>query len=189
VNARPAEPLAFLLVDAFILSAPDNDSYMLAGAPEALRCGSCGRSLDSEWVDPSFRLSERGCDASYTYDGYLIVSARFREVVADRGARYVDIPAEPSCSVLIPVERVRFDAIRRRTTFENFCEACGRYHDVAGATPAFLRSVPPPDGLRATDLEFGSGDEQHPLLIVGARLADELREAQLQGVELKRVES
>jgi hypothetical protein len=41
--------------------------------------------------------------------------------------------------------------------------------------------------MRGTDIEFGSGDEQHPLLVVGAKLADELRAAQLLGVDLHAV--
>ena len=174
-------------MDAYVLSAPDNDSHMLTHAPESMRCGSCGRSLDPRWVDPAFRLRQTAWDASFTYDGYLIVSEKFREVVGDRGAYYLDLPSEPSFFVLRPAATVRFDAVRRRTTFENFCRACDRYHDVTGATPAFLRSAPPPDELRGTDVEFGNGDEQHPLVIVGREVADELQTSRLNGVELERV--
>lgn len=172
---------------AFTLSAPDNDSYMLAKLPATLRCQICGRSLDPEWVDPTFLLSKRGLDASYTHDGYFIVSTRFRDVVCERGARYQLLDSEPSFFVLHPAKRIRFDPVRRRTTFENFCNGCGRYHDIAGAIPAFLRSAPPPDELRGTDIEFGGGDEQHPLLIVGPNLAEELEAAGLAGIDLRPV--
>ena len=169
---------------AFTLSAPDNDSYMLTNLPPSLRCGSCGRNVDPAWTDPTFAPTIGHWDVSYTYDGYFIVSSRFREVLADRGAGYVELPAQPSCFVLVPLERLEFDAMRRGTKFENFCTKCSRYHDVAGATPAFLRFAPPPNELRGTDIEFGSGDEQHPLLVVGSTLADELRAADLSGLDL-----
>jgi hypothetical protein len=173
---------------AFTLSAPDNDSYMLTDFPEALRCVGCHRSLEPEWIDEQFTLRKRQWDASYTYDGYCIVSARFRDVVRERGARYIALPSEPSFLALFPRERVAFDVERRRTTFQNLCTECGRYRDVAGATPAVLRHpAPPAQEMRGTDIEFGSGDEQHPLLVVGAKLADELRAAQLLGVDLHAV--
>jgi hypothetical protein len=130
-------------------------------------------------------MNERQWDASYTYDGYCVVSTRFRSVVGNRGARYIELPSEPSFFVLLPSERIRFDPIRRKTTFENFCTDCGRYHDVAGATPAFLREAPPPAELPGTDIDFGSGDEQSPLLVGGPKLAEELRVAALAGLDLR----
>jgi hypothetical protein len=83
-------------VNTFSLSGPDNDRYMLTNLPESARCPSCARSLDAEWIDPLFVIAERHFDVSFTYDGYCIVSERFRDAVGDRGARYIDLPSEPS---------------------------------------------------------------------------------------------
>lgn len=129
-------------MDSFSLSGPDNDSSMLVNAPASGRCASCGRLLDSGWIDPLFLIAERRFDLSFTYDGYCIVSERFRSVVADRGARYVPLPSEPSFFALFSRQRVPFDAARRQTRFTNRCSECGRWHDVAGATPAFLLEDP-----------------------------------------------
>jgi hypothetical protein len=170
---------------AFVLSAPDNDSSMLTNLPTSSRCRTCGRSLDPEWIDPLFLVAAREWDVGYTYDGYCIVSQTFRDALRERGARYIALPSEPSFFVLVPTERIPFDAARRRTAFDNLCADCGRYHDIAGARPVFLKSEPPPDELRGTDVEFGSGDEQHPLLVLGARLAEELHGAGLRGLQLR----
>jgi hypothetical protein len=70
------------------------------------------------------------------------------------------------------------------TSTTNGRNECSQYHDIAGATPAFLRSAPPHNELRGTDIEFGSGDEQHPLLVVGSTLAQELLAADLSGLDL-----
>ena len=161
---------------------------MLLNAPESLRCRECRRSLDPDWIDAEFSLSQTQWDVSYTYDGYCIVSARFRDVVGEREAHYLDLPSQPDFFALFADGRVAFDVERRGTRFENFCRECGRYRDIAGATPAFLKPpLPRPDELRRTDVEFGSGEEQSPLLIVGADLADELRGAGLSGLDLRAV--
>lgn len=56
---------------------------------------------------------------------------------------------------------------------------------VAGATPAFLRvNQPLLDQLFRTDVEFGSGNEQHPLIVMGPGVAERLRNADLLGIDL-----
>jgi hypothetical protein len=176
------------MILGFVLSAPDNDSYMLRRATDDQRCSECSTVVDHDWVDTAFTLTDRGWDISYTYDGYCIVSQRFRDHVRDRGASYVALPAEPSFFALFATESVEFDAQRRRTRFENFCEECERFTDVAGATPVFLKEREPlPNKLRRTDIEFGSGDERRPLLLVGPDLGAELRAAELVGLELTAV--
>lgn len=50
-----------------------------------------------------------------------------------------------------------------------------------------LEDLPLPDRLVRTDVEFGSGDEKTPLLLVGVRLGQELRAARLKGLELEEV--
>jgi hypothetical protein len=134
-------------------------------------------------------LSQRRWDVSYTYDGYCVVSDRFREVLGDRGASYIDLPSEPSFFALFATKQVGFDAERRRTRFERFCNECRRFTDVAGATPAFSKEMTLlPNELSRTDVEFGSGDERHPLLLLGPGSAAELRAADLVGLEFTAID-
>jgi hypothetical protein len=173
------------VVFGFRISGPDNDSYMLVDAPDAPRCPTCGFALDHTWINPQFRLSVKRWDVSATYDGYMIVSQRFRDALGDRGAVYGDLPAEPSFFTLHAEEQVAFDAERRRTRFTRFCEECRRFTQIAGATPVFLKNEARlPDELRRTDIVFGSNDGQHPLLLVGPGLAADLRRADLAGLDL-----
>jgi hypothetical protein len=168
-----------------MISGPDNDSSMLVDASDAPRCPRCGFALDRAWINPRFRLTVKRWDVSFTYDGYLIVSQRFRDALGNRGAVYGDLPSEPSFFTLRAEEQVEFDAERRRTRFSHFCEQCRRFKQVAGATPVFLKNETRlPDELRRTDIEFGSNDGQDPLLLVGPGLAADLRRADLAGLEL-----
>ncbi|HXJ49333.1 MAG TPA: hypothetical protein VNF91_09220 [Candidatus Acidoferrum sp.] len=172
-------------MSGFSLSAPDNDSYMLRGPTPRAACGTCGLPLDRDWIEPHFQLNRRDLDVSYTYDGYLIGSEKFRTATRAGGARFVNLPSAPGFYSVRVDAVVKFDAVRRQTTFEDLCPECGRYRTVAGALPVFLlpgESIPP-DRLVRTDIEFGSGAEQHPIVLVGSELAKAL--APLSGVALK----
>src|SRR5438552_10193794 len=104
----------------FKLSGPDNDSYMLQKAARVPRCGSCRIALTHDWINPEFTLVVTRLDLSYTYDGYCIVSQRFRETLSDRGAIYRELAAVPEFFALYADDVVQFDAGRRGTRFENF---------------------------------------------------------------------
>ncbi len=97
---------------------------------------------------------------------------------------------DPGLYLLNVSNVVSFDAERRKTRFEQFCDGCERFRSVAGATPAFLRGVdtPLPDGIYRTDVEFGSDDGRHPVLIVSAGVRDMLRREAKKGVDFKPVE-
>jgi hypothetical protein len=143
---------------------------------------------DRGWIDPGFKPGRIDLDASYTYDGYLIVSERFRSLAAGDGVRFHELPSAPGFYSVVVDNVVQFDTARRRTTFERRCRECDRFFVVAGATPVFLKVTEPlPDTLHRTDIEFGTGDEQHPLIIIGPGLAEALRAASLTGVDLRPV--
>jgi hypothetical protein len=127
----------------------------------------------------------RRFDVSYTYDGYLIVSERFRDIAEEAGTRCISLPSVSGFYSLLVENEVPFDTVRRRTRFEQPCDECGRYFVVAGATPAFLKvEAELPDQMFRTDLEFGTGNEQHPLIIAGPRTADRLLVAGFDGLDL-----
>jgi len=86
-----------------------------------------------------------------------------------------------------PIERIAFDAERRKTRFEEFCDECHRYFSVVGAIPVFLvgQAAPLPEHVVGTDLEFGSGDAQRPLVIVGPGLGESLASRGLSGLHLR----
>ena len=151
-------------------------------------CSTCGLVVDRSWIDPAFELRDSRFDASYTYDGYLIVSDRFRLLTDGPGARFIPLPSSPGFYSLVVDDRVQFDAVRRKTVFEQPCGECGRFFTVVGATPVVLKVHGPlGNQLYRTDIEFGTGNEQHPLILVGPDLAARLQEESLAGVDLQPV--
>lgn len=154
-------------------------------------CEGCGLLRDRGWINPAFTLAETMNDLSYTYDGASIASSRLADVLADvLGADLIPLPSPPGFYLLTSSRIVEFDVEARQTKMLDLCSVCGRYNSVAGAFPVFLRSVavPLPTGLSRTDVEFGTGIEQHPLLLVDPELGERLRASGLRGVELLAVE-
>lgn len=78
---------------------------------------------------------------------------------------------------------VVFDSERRQTKFVDYCETCGQYAQVAGATPAFLKTVSEPinDGIFRTDVVFGSYRRKHPLVIIGLETKKLIQKARFSG--------
>jgi len=143
-------------------------------------CSQCGRKTDPDFVSPVYRVRKRRRDATATYDGYFLVSERFK-AQCDRerwlGVEFVRLPADPAFFWLRSIRMLEFDAERRETRFKRYCTACRGYCDVIGANPIYLKGISGPlgEGFYRTDLQFASGPEQHPLIIVGPRTGQQIK--------------
>lgn len=135
------------MIIAYVLSPHDDGTYMLGtdtyrprdpagfydwrfgndGSPHPATCPTCGRKTDPEYINPSFRAKRRNWDMSSTYDGYRIVSRRFRDFCIQNGwpgMSFVSLPADADFLVLRLSIVLPFDADRRRTRFESLCPEC-----------------------------------------------------------------
>jgi hypothetical protein len=194
------------MILAYKLGAQDDDSYMLGddtyvptddryrfhdwrfgkdGVPHPATCGTCGRKTKDDFVDATYRVKRRRRDATATYDGYFIVSRRFVDFGRSRGLDlddFVALPGDPSFTWLRPKRALAFGATTSRP-----CPTCGGFCDVVGPEPLFARELRQalPPGFYRSDLAFGSGPEQGPIIVVGAETGEALRAAALAGLELK----
>jgi hypothetical protein len=129
---------------------------------------------------------KRNADGSSTYDSYFIVTDRFKEFCLNEGypgLEFREFDNDKSHFNFIVKRIVKFDAIRRDTTFEKLCSACKHYESVVGATASYLlRSKPLRDGFYRTDLLFGSGDTKSPVIIVASETKAKLEKAKLKGL-------
>jgi hypothetical protein len=202
------------MIVAYKLSAQDDGTHMLGnetfraprsagfhdwrfgkdGVPHPATCPTCGRKTDPEYVNPEFKAKRRTWDISATYDGYCLVSNRFREFCQTQGwegMTFSSLPADKDFFVLRLANVLPFDAKRRKTRFEDPCPTCGGFYNVIGATPVFLCGVTEPihEGFFRSDLEFASGPEQHPLILVGVDTAEKLRDEKFRKLDLVKVEA
>lgn len=154
--------------------------YGKNGNPHPATCPTCGRKTDPEFVNAAFKATRRTWDISGTYDGYCLVSQRFRDFCSKQrwpGMSFVPLPSDGEFFVLRLSIVLPFDAERRQARFENLCPECGMHYSIIGATPAYLRGISEPitEGFFRTDLEFGSGPQQWPLIVVGIQTAEKLQ--------------
>ncbi len=166
--------------------------HRLRRGSSPLLCPNCDRKLDASWVNPTFRVGRRRRDACATYDGYFVVSIRFKQVweaAGHEGAVFQQLPADPDFFSLRSDRIVAFDAERAGTRRQDYCSACKAYATVVGSRPAYLLGADRPlaPGLYRTDLEFACDIEQHPLLIVGPATHAMLVGANLKGLEFSEV--
>lgn len=175
----------------FTIHGHDNGLRLLTGREDVRRCASCGLLLDKWQEDlPGEALKRLRFDVSYSYDGVLVVSRRFRDLYEGSQMKGLEwIPLGSRHFAVRAAQVVTFDAKRRGTRFINRCQVCGQYESVVGAAPAFLAESSAVDdlGFARTDLEFGSADEKAPVLICGDAAAEILRGARLRGLDLEEV--
>jgi hypothetical protein len=190
---------------AYELDAQDDDSYMLGddtyvppgdrylfhdwrfgknGVPHPATCGTCGRKTSGDFIDPSLRVRKRRRDATATYDGYLLVSQRLVDIGLTNGLNVDDVvalPGDRSFYWLRPKRILGFGA-----TTSKPCSACRGFYSVIRPEPLYCKDLREPlaPGFYRSDLEFGSGPEQGPVIVLGAHTGEALRGAKLSGSEL-----
>jgi hypothetical protein len=166
-------------VIAYRISNHDSGTRMSATSVDVPACVGCGRRVDQFYHNPEFRFDKTlRFDTCATYDGQALVSARFKEFCISNqlsGVTFLDFKLASGVFHLIVDRIVPFDTARRGTRFSGMCPTCKRYWSVIGATPAYLvgdRKLE--EGLYRSDLFFGEGDEQHPLLFAGISTAEKM---------------
>lgn len=203
------------MVIAYQLRPNDDDSFMLGdstyrvpadvgyydwrfgcdGTPHEATCPTCGSKTDPQYVNSRFRVRKRRRDMTVTYDGYTLVSVRFREFCESHGwhkdVEFQQLPGDKRFFVFKPTRVLKFDAERRQTLFEQPCPECSEHFSVCGATPIFLRDIEQPveEGFFRTDLAFGSGHEKSPLIIVGIATAEKIKSERFRGSYLRKIEN
>lgn len=183
---------SFMKLIGYSVTGDDNDSIAFPAEGGVARCIGCLHVIDKWALIPrQFELKRRDFDLSSTYDGVDIASSQFRKVVTDRGIRgfvFRPLIGVKGYYQVLATKVVKFDPEGRGTVFEDRCPICGKYDSVAGATPAELKRGQRIDANEVvrTDLEFGSGDEQSPVLICGLEASQILRDSKLKGLHFQK---
>ena len=194
ILAETAKPVL-----GYAIHAADNDSFYYELAEHVPACPACGLVTEPDWLNPTFDLKRTDLDISYTWDAALIVSEKFVKFAGSYpGGRFLQLPSVPGFALFTVEPTVPFDAERRGTTFEDPCGACGRFTQIAGADPIYLKlGTVLPEGFSRTDVVFGSAHwnrpdrfiAQSPGFLVDSELGRTLAAQEFVGLRLEPIPS
>lgn len=135
-------------------------------------CPVCHAPLSHE-INPNFIASRRQTPIRSTYDGYCIVTEKFKQFCTENNYPnlvFKELPKSPGYYCFSPQDVFPLDPIRREVEIFPPCPSCGEYEGVYGATPAYKAeyfSLPSNDFIYRSDLEFGDKGKRSPLIIIG----------------------
>lgn len=203
-------------VIAYILTGHDNNSYMLGeetrkaltaeerqffdwrfakdGGPHPATCPKCGRKTDPHFIDPSFELYKKSLDISSTFDGYMIVSERFKgfcESLRIDGVEFIALPSQPKHHWLVVRNILEVDTIESAgIRFLYYCDLCQNYAGVFGTDGLRFKGIESPimNGIYRTDLKFAQAHEQQPVIVIGTEVAAAMKEVRFKGICLSRIQ-
>jgi hypothetical protein len=188
---------------AYELRGQDDGSYMLGeetyhpvstssvwhfgstGDPHPATCSECGGKINLQYVNPQYRVKKRRRDITATYDGYILVSSRLREILKENGVDsddFMPLPSDTSYFWLRPKAALSYSAeeCQRR------CESCDQFADSVVPVPLFVAQLAQPlsSGVYRSSVEFGSVPLKSFCVVVGVNTGLALQSASLRGLEL-----
>jgi hypothetical protein len=179
------------MIVAYALSGHNNGAHFFYEAPETFFCPSCSSIIDQSYIAKRLlHLNKKLNDFTYTYDGRAIVTEQFKvfsEQLCPKDLIFKKVNLNPELFLINTTKELVFDSKRRKTLFEDYCQTCKQYAQVAGATPGFLKDIEKPilSGFFHTNVEFGSFKEKNTMILVGIETMKELTKKKLTGLEFK----
>lgn len=175
---------------AYYLSGHDNLSHMWDINP-FIKCQECGLRIEIEKkINPNFKLKKR-LDFSYTYDDYLIVSEKVRQILLTtkiEGLLFEKLPKSNGFYAFSTQHILEFDMERRKTKKLNPCSNCGQYYEIIGSSPVCLKASKPIEyGIYRTDVSFGTGNNKSPNIIIGKKTYHSLNQHFITGLHAEKV--
>jgi hypothetical protein len=168
------------MIIGYSISGPDNNSYLFEDGWGKTVCEVLDFIENREkYVTEKFRVKRSNFNLSYTYDSALIVSQKFKDFCRRNkydGLHFYQLKKQKELYLMKSENIIEFDSKRRNTQFDDYQESCKRYNSVAGANPVCLDSNEElKDGIYRTDIEFGSGYELSPLILVGVSTYEKMK--------------
>ena len=179
------------MILGYSISVPDNDYYMY----DKLNLPACAKYMDVysiNLIDPTFKFKKIKMNISETWDGFLIVSDKFKqfcEIEKYGGLEFVLLPASPNFFWLKVYNIIEFDTEARKTEFIHFSKECNGYGGIYGATPACLKTKSQlGDNLYRSDISFGDYEKKSPKYLVGEKTKIKLKAAGFKEIYFKEIQ-
>lgn len=168
------------MIIGYCVIVPDIGCDMLSDL-ELSPCSRYSNIYDINIIDKNFKISKRKNNIMSTYDGYKIVSEKFKlfcETQAYTGLSFVPIPYSQNHYWFKISNVLEFDFEAAGVQFLNYNEECKGYEEIIGAFPVCLKGKETiKDGFFRTDICFGSFAGKSPVYLVGEETMKKLKSA------------
>ena len=166
---------------SFGIFAADCNAHFYEDAPADLFCSGCGSYVaEQQYIPKHLNIKKLKKNIASTYDNRLLLSKLARDFFVNHASSKLTfhlVNSNPEFYIMDTDEVVAFNIVKRGTRFVDYCEICGEYESVVGATPIFIGETEQiePYSVAKTDVSFGSSKEKAPIYIVGVELAVKLK--------------
>jgi len=168
------------MILGYVIIDPDNGENMFENALQN-KCANYSNIYDLNCINPSYQFRKKQYNISSTYEGFKIVSEKFKrfcEKEKYEGLEFVKLPKSDGFYWFKIHNIIEYDTDARKTQFINFNKECNGYEEIIGATPVCLKvKTVLNDSFYRTDICFGSFADKSPLEIVGEMTMKKLRAA------------
>ena len=131
-------------------------------------------------IDPAFKFKKRK-NYSTTYDGFTIVSERFKQFCIDEkytGLEFIKLPSSLGFYWFKIENVIEYDSEARKTRFIGYNKSCDGYEEIIGANPACLKNnIILNDSFFRSNIFFSSDANKRPLEMVGESTMQKLKAA------------
>ena len=173
-------------VVAKTISVPDIE-YMYDNENRPGTCPVCHNTLE-KIPDIHYKVAKKKADILLTYDGYYIVTEKFKAFCKENkysNVCFTKLTDSTGYYFFMPQDIYILDYIHRKTRFLNKRECCGSYDEIIGATPAYKLSsfsTESNDFINRSDYYFGTKGCKDPLIIIGLETEQKMKAFGIKGV-------
>jgi hypothetical protein len=170
----------------------DNDEFFLEDEEKLPKEWLYKNTYEYNQLPASLKMKKRMLDIGTTYDGFTIVSGRFKSLCKDisfKGLEFIELPSDRNFYLFRVNNILEFDAIARSTDFIKFSKEYNSYKEIIGATPVCLENkMKVPEGtIYRTDIFFGTGIRKSPVLMVGIKTKELMDSWKLKGIYFNKI--
>ena len=137
------------------------------------------------------RRRKKKWDIYNTYDGYCLVSEKFKNFCEENGypnLSFIKLERSKPYYFFLPGNIFPLDITRDFVELDSFCPVCHTYNSVAGC--AFKRrdfQLSTDDFICRSDVFFGYKESQSPCIIIGLKTKEKMEKAGLKGLSFRKV--
>ena len=180
------------MIVGYEISAQDNDEFFLEDEKNLTKEWLYKNTYDYNQLPASLKMKKNKLEIGSTYDGFTIVSERFKYLCEQnkfKNLEFNQLPNDSNFYLLKVHNALEFDTVARRTEYIKFSKEFNGYVEIIGATPVCLKSKQPvPEGtIYRTDIFFGTGVRKSPVLMVGIKTKELLHSWKLKGIYFNKI--